>query len=95
MDNGAAAVGKSAGQSYDYRLSKAFCLSQSAFIRIARTGTELMAKWTVYAKKADFDAIAQQFHIDPVIARIIRNRDIVGDDKIDVFLHGTPILPIC
>lgn len=49
-----------------------------------------MAKWTVYAKKADFNAIAQRFHIDPVIARIIRNRDIVGDDKINVFLHGTP-----
>ena len=48
-----------------------------------------MAKWMVSAKKADFSKIAEKFHIDPVIARIIRNRDIVGDDKIDEFLHGT------
>ena len=48
-----------------------------------------MAKWVVSAKKADFNQIAEKFHIDPVIARIIRNRDIVGDDRIDAFLHGT------
>lgn len=48
-----------------------------------------MAKWMVSAKKADFDKIAQKFHIDPVIARIIRNRDIVGDEKINDFLYGT------
>lgn len=43
----------------------------------------------VSAKKADFTKIAEQFHIDPVIARIIRNRDIEADEKIDEFLHGT------
>lgn len=48
-----------------------------------------MAKWMVSAKKADFAAIADKFHIDPVIARIIRNRDVVGDEQIDVFLNGT------
>ena len=48
-----------------------------------------MAKWVVSAKKADFNQIAAKFHIDPVIARIIRNRDIIGDDRIDAFLHGT------
>ena len=48
-----------------------------------------MAKWMVSAKKADFDRIAQQFHIDPVIARIIRNRDIVGEEEIRTFLYGT------
>ena len=48
-----------------------------------------MAKWMVSAKKADFTKIAETFGIDPVIARIIRNRDVVGDDRIDLFLHGT------
>ena len=48
-----------------------------------------MAKWRVSAKKADFDRIAQQFHIDPVIARIIRNRDIAEDEMIRQFLFGT------
>ncbi len=49
-----------------------------------------MEKWTVLAKRADFNGIAQKFHIDPVIARVIRNRDIVGDDAIEQYLHGGP-----
>lgn len=48
-----------------------------------------MAKWMVSAKKADFEKIAGRFHIDPVIARIIRNRDIVGEEQIEAFLHGS------
>lgn len=48
-----------------------------------------MAKWMVSAKKADFNGIAERFGIDPVIARIIRNRDVVGDEAIEKFLHGT------
>lgn len=47
-----------------------------------------MAKWMVAAKKADFDAIANKYHITPVLARIMRNRDIVGDEEIESFLHG-------
>ena len=48
-----------------------------------------MAKWMVSAKKADFNGIAEKFQIDPVIARIIRNRDVVGDEEVTKFLHGT------
>ena len=51
-------------------------------------GSENMAKWMVSAKKADFKRIAEKFQIDPVIARIIRNRDILGDEEIERFLHG-------
>ncbi len=47
-----------------------------------------MAKWFLSTKKADFDRIAEEFHIDPVIARIIRNRDIVTDEEIHLFLEG-------
>ncbi len=47
-----------------------------------------MAKWFLATKKADFDRIAETFHIDPVVARIIRNRDIVTDEEIQMFLHG-------
>jgi DNA-directed RNA polymerase specialized sigma24 family protein len=47
-----------------------------------------MEKWVISAKKADFRAISEKFGIDPVIARIIRNRDVVGDDAIDEFLNG-------
>ena len=46
-------------------------------------------KWYVAAKKADFQGIAKRFGIDPVIARIIRNRDVVGDDEIRQYLYGT------
>ncbi len=46
-------------------------------------------QWFVAAKKADFEAIAKEFHIDPVIARIIRNRDLVTRQEIHDFLHGT------
>ena len=48
-----------------------------------------MEKWVVAAKKADFNQIGQQFHIDPVIARLIRNRDVIGDEKIREYLLGT------
>lgn len=48
-----------------------------------------MEKWVVAAKKADFNQIGQQFHIDPVIARLIRNRGVVGEEKIREYLLGT------
>lgn len=44
------------------------------------------AKWMVASKKADFEAISEKFNIDKVLARIIRNRDVIGDDEIELFL---------
>lgn len=46
-------------------------------------------KWFVTTKKADFNHIAAEFGISPVLARIIRNRDIVTEDEVRYFLHGT------
>lgn len=48
-----------------------------------------MEKWMVAAKRADFNRIAEKFHIDPVTARLIRNRDIVGDEEIETYLNGS------
>ena len=48
-----------------------------------------MARWMMAAKKADFDKIAEKYHITPVLARIMRNRDVVGDEEIERFLHGS------
>lgn len=48
-----------------------------------------MEKWFVSAKRADFQAIGRKFGIDPVTARIIRNRDVVGEDAIEKYLHGS------
>ena len=48
-----------------------------------------MGKWFVSAKRADFQTIGRKFGIDPVTARIIRNRDVVGEDAIEKYLHGS------
>ena len=48
-----------------------------------------MEKWMVAAKKADFNAIAQKYGITPVLARIMRNRDLTEDEEIRLFLKGT------
>ena len=48
-----------------------------------------MSKWMIYAKKADFRSIAQEFSISPVTARVIRNRDVEGSENIRRFLSGT------
>ena len=48
-----------------------------------------MEKWVVTAKKADFQGISRKYGIDPVIARIIRNRDITTDEDINQYLNGT------
>lgn len=48
-----------------------------------------MEKWMVYNKKADFQKIGSEFGIDPVIARLIRNRDIQDMKEIHSYLYGT------
>ena len=47
-----------------------------------------MKKWMVAAKRADFDLIAEKFAISPILARIIRNRDVIGDEQIAMYLNG-------
>lgn len=47
-----------------------------------------MAQWFVMAKKADFNRHAEKFGISPLLARIIRNRDIVEEEEIEVYLNG-------
>ncbi|MDE6951088.1 MAG: single-stranded-DNA-specific exonuclease RecJ, partial [Lachnospiraceae bacterium] len=47
-----------------------------------------MANWFVAAKKADFNKIAETFGISPVLARLIRNRDICGEEEIRKYLCG-------
>lgn len=47
-----------------------------------------MKKWFVAAKKADFEEIGKKFNITPMTARIIRNRDVIGDEQIRRYLQG-------
>ncbi len=45
-----------------------------------------MSKWVVSAKKADFNAIAEHFNIDPVVARVMRNRDLITMEDMEDFI---------
>ena len=47
-----------------------------------------MEKWIVFAKKADFNQIAKKYNISPMLARIIRNKDIIEDKDIKEYLYG-------
>lgn len=44
--------------------------------------------WVVIAKRADFKRLGERFQIDPVIARVIRNRDVEGEEAMEAYLHG-------
>ena len=47
-------------------------------------------RWYLQTKKADFNEISRKFNISPILARLIRNRDVVGDETLEtIFL---PIL---
>lgn len=48
-----------------------------------------MEKWVVCTKRADFVRIGEKFGIDQVTAKLIRNREVVGDEEIQLYLHGT------
>lgn len=47
-----------------------------------------MEKWYVVQKGADFQAIAGRFGIHPVTARLIRNREVIGDKALEKYLNG-------
>lgn len=47
-----------------------------------------MAKWMEIRKGADFQAVGERFQITPFTARLIRNKDIVGEEAIEEYLHG-------
>ena len=49
----------------------------------------MIEKWMLRTKKADFIKIGQKYNIDPLIARLIRNRDVVLEDDIQKYLYGT------
>lgn len=46
-------------------------------------------KWYIEVKKADFEKTAKRFNISPVMARLLCNRGLTGEDEIAMFLNGT------
>lgn len=47
-----------------------------------------LSEWRVFGKKADFNSIARNFGIDMVTSRVIRNRDVIGDENIRRFIRA-------
>ncbi len=45
-------------------------------------------KWMLQTKRADFEEMARCHHITPVTARIIRNRDVMGQEAVEKYLNG-------
>lgn len=46
-----------------------------------------MSKWMIAAKRADFASIADKFNISQIVARLIRNRDVITDEEIDAYIN--------
>ncbi len=47
-----------------------------------------MSRWMVHTKKADFVSLGQMFGIDPVIARVIRNRDVCTKEEYEIYVNA-------
>ncbi len=44
-------------------------------------------RWYLQTKKADFNGIGKKYHISPITARLIRNRDLVSEEEIEQYLY--------
>ena len=47
-----------------------------------------MEKWVVRNRRADFYGLAEKFHLDPLIIRLMVNRGMETEEQIETFLHG-------
>lgn len=47
-----------------------------------------MAKWVLLRKGADYDGLSKRFGIDPLILRLLVNRGVDTEDKIDDYING-------
>lgn len=65
-----------------------FCYNKKRY-DTDRLGGYLDGEMVRRMKKAGFNGIAEKYQISPIIARLMRNRDVVGDDAIDFYLNGT------
>lgn len=45
-------------------------------------------KWMLQTKRADFEEMARCYRITPVTARIIRNRNVMGNEAVEKYLYG-------
>lgn len=45
-------------------------------------------KWILHSERADFNALADKFHISPMLARLIVNRGANTEEKMEQYLYG-------
>lgn len=50
---------------------------------------KIQENWVEIRKGGNFTQIGNQFHISPITARLIRNREVVGSENIEEYLNGT------
>lgn len=48
-----------------------------------------MEQWVILRKGADFEGIGKKYGISPRLASLIRNREVIGDPAIGLYLTGT------
>ena len=48
-----------------------------------------MEQWVILRKGADFEEIGRKYGISPRLASLIRNREVIGDRDVDLYLNGT------
>lgn len=48
-----------------------------------------MERWVLLRKGADFEAISRKYGISRRLAALIRNREVIGDKAVNVYLNGT------
>lgn len=68
-----------------------YSLWSSSHINIKIQGGEIMVdeKWMVFAKKADFNRLGQKYDVDPVVIRVMRNRDVITDKEFETYVNAT------
>ena len=48
----------------------------------------MQPKWILRNRNLDYDRITRKFNIDPIVAKVIRNRDIETEEEFDMYLNG-------
>ena len=46
-----------------------------------------MEKWVVRNRRADFYGLAEKFHLDPLIIRLMVNRGMETEEQIESYRH--------
>ena len=48
-----------------------------------------MEQWFIASKRADFNKLAEELNVSPVLARLMRNRDLTSVEEMDRYLNGS------